>query len=132
MTAATEFIWPIRVYYEDTDASGVAYHANYLKWFERGRTEWLRAKGYSQERLRLELGVAFTVAGLEVRYLKPARLDDELEVVTVIAEQRKASLRFAQSLRRRLSPDAVLATVEVRAGCVDALSFKPVPLPTLD
>jgi len=125
----SEHLWPLRVYYEDTDASGVAYHANYLRWFERARTEWLRAQGYGQEQLRTELGVAFTVAGLEIAYLRPARLDDELEVVTMVAERRRASLRFEQQLRRPGQPGAVLARVSVRVACVDAGRFKPCAMP---
>lgn len=126
----SEHLWPIRVYYEDTDVSGVVYHANYLRWFERARTEWLRAQGYSQERLRLELGVAFTVASLAVDYLRPARLDDELEVRTRVAEHRRASLRFEQQLLRGSGAQAqLLARVSVRVGCVDMQRFKPCALP---
>src|SRR5690349_816525 len=124
-----EFVWPIRVYYEDTDASGVAYHANYLRWFERARTEWLRAGGFNQEQLRQELGIAFTVANIEIAYLRPARLDDELQVITRVSERRRASLRFDQELRR-LGPDGqLLATASVRAGCVDQATFKPRAMP---
>ncbi len=122
----TECCWPIRVYYEDTDASGVAYHANYLRWLERARTEWLRGQGYGQERLRLELGVAFTVSTLEIEYRKPARLDDELEVRTRIAELRRASLIFEQSLSRA---GETLTTARVRIACVDAATFRPKALP---
>lgn len=126
-----EHLWSLRVYYEDTDASGVAYHANYLRWFERARTEWLRAQGYSQERLRTELGIAFTVASLEIAYLKPARLDDELEVVTVIAERKRVSLRFTQILRRLREPALVLAEARVRVASVNEASFKPCAMPEL-
>lgn len=129
MTAEAEFSWPVRVYYEDTDVSGVVYHANYLRWFERARTEWLRARGLGQEALRVEHGIAFTVAGLEIAYLRPARLDDELEVVTVIEQAKRASLVFAQTLR---APDgAPLAQARVRVGCVDAANFRPCALPDI-
>lgn len=124
------FSWPVRVYWEDTDASGVVYHANYLRWFERARTEWLRALGHDQESMRVRLGIAFTVAGLDVRYLKPARLDDALVVHVGIAEARKASLVFEQQLLRA-ECGTRLADARVRVGCVDAASFKPRPLPEI-
>lgn len=122
------FSWPIRVYWEDTDASGVVYHANYLRWFERARTEWLRAKGFDQERLRLEKGVAFTVAGLEIQYRRPARLDDALRVTVVVSEARRASLSFFQTLLPAESMEP-LASATVRVACVDAASFRPRALP---
>lgn len=125
------FRWPVRVYWEDTDASGVVYHANYLRWFERARTEWLRAKGHDQESMRTQLGIAFTVAGLEIRYLRPARLDDALEVEVIVAESRRASLRFQQRLVRAGS-DEVLCDASVRIGCVDASNFRPRAVPPLD
>lgn len=125
----SEHRWRLRVYYEDTDVSGVVYHANYLRWFERARTEWLRAQGYGQEQLRMELGIAFTVAGLEIAYLRPARLDDELEVTTVVAERGRASLGFEQVLRKAGQAETVLARVTVRIACVNAESFRPCGLP---
>ena len=125
------FNWPVRIYYEDTDVSGVVYHANYLRWFERARTEWLRALGIGQEALRLDHGIAFTVAGLEVAYLRPARLDDELEVVTQVAQVRRASLHFGQRLRRPTAPDQILAQATVRVACVDSATFKPRALPDI-
>lgn len=123
------FVWPIRIYYEDTDVSGVVYHANYLRFFERARTEWLRARGCSQERLRHEQQAAFTVSEIEVAFRRPARLDDELDVTVTVSELRRASLRFSQQLRERGRPDHVLATAQVRVACVDAVSFKPRVLP---
>lgn len=126
MTA--EYRFPLRVYYEDTDASGVAYHAGYLRWLERARTEWLRGLGYGQERLRLEEGVAFTVSTVEIEYRKPARLDDDLEVQTRVAELRRASVIFEQVLVR-VADAAVLTTARVRVACVDASTFRPKALP---
>lgn len=125
------FTWPIRIYWEDTDASGVVYHANYLRYFERARSEWLRAIGYDQEAMRVTQGVAFTVANLDIRYLRPARLDDALEATVELSERRRASLTFRQQLRRADTGE-VLAEAHVRAGCVDAASFRPRPLPPLD
>lgn len=123
------FVWPLRIYYEDTDVSGVVYHANYLRFFERARTEWLRALGCSQERLRHDAQAAFTITGLEVAFRQPARLDDELEATVAVIELRRASLRFAQTLRDKARPERVLATALVRVACVDALSFRPRALP---
>ncbi|MBL6750716.1 MAG: tol-pal system-associated acyl-CoA thioesterase [Nevskia sp.] len=127
--SAPDFIWPIRVYYEDTDVSGVVYHAAYLCYLERARTEWLRAQGYSQEQLRTELGVAFTVSELEIRFRKPARLDDALEATVTVSGRGRASLEFEQSLRFAGDPGQVLTTARVRVACVDAHRFKPCALP---
>ncbi|NKF24180.1 tol-pal system-associated acyl-CoA thioesterase [Solimonas marina] len=119
---------PIRVYYEDTDVSGVVYHANYLRYFERARTEWLRGLGLGQERLMAELGVAFTVAGMEIDFRLPARLDDALQVRSEVVQVRRASLVFEQTLVR--PPEtAVLTRARVRVGCVDAKRFRPMALP---
>lgn len=126
------FVWPVRVYWEDTDASGVVYHANYLRWFERARTEWLRALGYSQERLRTELGVAFTIANLEIDYRRPARLDDALVATVVVSERRRASLHFTQQLRRVDAEGEILAEARVRAGCVDVATFRARSVPHID
>ena len=123
------FLWPVRAYYEDTDASGVVYHAVYLKYFERARTEWLRAMGFSQDNMRQRLDVVFTVANLEIDYLRPARLDDELVVTVVVAEVRRASLHFRQTLARKQEPGALLARAKVRVGCVDIATFRPCVLP---
>jgi acyl-CoA thioester hydrolase len=122
------FVLPLRVYYEDTDTSGVVYHANYLRYFERGRTEWLRALGFSQAQLMQQLGVAFTVADLQVEFRAPARLDDALDLHTEVVSTRRASLVFEQRLQRTHSA-ALLTTARVRVGCVDSRSFRPAPLP---
>jgi acyl-CoA thioester hydrolase len=124
-------VHPLRVYWEDTDASGVVYHANYLRWFERARTEWLRALGYSQDRLMTEVGIAFTVASIEILYRRPARLDDQIEVFTSIAELKNVSLIFSQVLRRVEAPDEILAKASVRVACVDAKTFMPRRIPPL-
>ena len=124
------FVWPLRIYYEDTDVSGVVYHANYLRFFERARTEWLRTLGCSQEQLRNEMGVAFTVTSIDIAFRYPARLDDELEATVAITELRRASLRFSQTLRLQAEPGRVLATALVRVACVDMQGFKPKPLPS--
>jgi len=123
---ASEFRWPIRVYYEDTDAGGVVYHTGYIRYFERARTEWLRSLGYSQQRLVQEEGVLFTVVDLAIHYLRPARLDDLLEVVTR-AEVAGASVLFHQAARN--AGGELLAEGQVRVACVDAQTFRPRRLP---
>ncbi len=117
------FDWPVRVYYEDTDAGGVVYHTAYLCYLERARTEWLRSRGYAQARLARELSVLFSVVDLTVRYAKPARLDDALTVRTAVVDWAGASVRFDQSI---LSDGGeVLLEAHVRVACVDSQSFKP-------
>jgi len=123
------FYWPIRVYYEDTDASRVVYHAAYVKYFERARTEWLRALGFSQDALHDELGVVFTVANLELDFLRPARLDDELQVAVSVEQVRRASLTFSQDLYRKGEGGTPLARARVRVGCVDVANFRPCAMP---
>jgi acyl-CoA thioester hydrolase len=123
----SEFRWPVRVYYEDTDAGGVVYHTGYIRYFERARTEWLRSLGYSQARLAEEEGVLFSVVRLDIRYLKPARLDDLVEVVSGVHLAGGASVDFQQ---RVLGSDAAeLARGSVMVACVDTRSFKPRRLP---
>jgi acyl-CoA thioester hydrolase len=121
------FSWPVRVYYEDTDTGGVVYYANYLKFFERARTEWLRSMGVGQQRLRDETGAMFVVLSTDVRYLKPARLDDEVAVSVVVREARSASMSIDQEAWRG---DELLATGNIRIGCVDAGTFRPRRIPT--
>ena len=123
------FAWPIRVYYEDTDLSGVVYHASYLRFLERARTEWLRALGFSQERLKDELGVVFTVAGMEIDFRRPARLDDMLEATVALEGRKRASLNFVQTLRRADDASMVLTQARVRVACVSMATFKPCALP---
>ncbi|MEO6078725.1 MAG: tol-pal system-associated acyl-CoA thioesterase [Steroidobacteraceae bacterium] len=123
----SEFCWPVRVYYEDTDAGGVVYHASYLRYFERGRTEWLRAQGCSQAQLIKEQAVVFTVVSLDIQYHKPARLDELLQVVTQPKVAGGASLEFEQQLQR--DDGHVLARGKALVACVDATSFKPRRLP---
>lgn len=117
----------VRVYYEDTDASGVAYHASYLRWLERGRTEWLRGLGFDQQRLMRDEQAAFTLASLNIRYLRPARLDDELTVITRVARRARASIEFEQEIQS--SEAATLAMAAVRVGCVGMPAFRPRRIP---
>ena len=122
------FVWPVRVYWEDTDAGGVVYHASYLRFLERARTEWLRAQGLDQGRVRDRHGVVFVVRDVSVEFLQPARLDDELDVELVAAARRSASMTFSQRILRRVD-GAVLTTARVRAACVTAADFKPCRIP---
>lgn len=127
MTPTTVYRHRVRVYWEDTDAGGVVFYANYLKFFERARTEWLRSHGVGQQALRDETGVIFIVSDTRVRYLRPARLDDEIEVTVAVQMAGRASLVLAQQALRGEEP---LAEGEIRIGCVDAGTFRPARIPT--
>jgi acyl-CoA thioester hydrolase len=123
----SEFSWRTRVYWEDTDGGGVVYYANYLKFMERARTEWLRSLGRSQAELAGTQGFLFAVVEVKVNYRKPARLDDELIVSCAPVPEGRASIRFKQTVTR--SDAVLLAEGEVRIACVDAQTFRPRPLP---
>jgi acyl-CoA thioester hydrolase len=99
-----DFVWPLRVYWEDTDAGGIVFYANYLKFFERARTEWLRSLGITQERLRQAGQGMFVVSETQLKYLKSARLDDALRIDTVLQHKGRATLTFQQTAVRVLSP----------------------------
>ena len=122
------FSWPARVYWEDTDGGGVVYYANYLKYLERARTEWLRVLGFDQARLASERGLLFAVREVHLDLKRPARLDDHLQVSAAVAERRGASLVFAQAVTRE-GEDAPLCQGRVRVACLDADGFRPRPLP---
>jgi acyl-CoA thioester hydrolase len=127
------FRWAARVYWEDTDGGGVVYYANYLKFLERARTEWLRALGVSQQALAHDEGILFTVASVEIRYRRPAKLDDELIVTCEPHRAGGASMHFAQSIYRRTDRPAaqpdLLACAQVRVACIDAQTLRPQRLP---
>ena len=143
---AAPFCWPIRVYWEDTDAGGVVFYANYLKFFERARTEWLRhlgradpdgrvegedaagaeTEGFSQQALREQTGAIFIVSHTEVRHLAPARLDDALRITVQLTDCGRATMTFAQ---QAWCGPRLLAEGTIRVGCVDASSWKPRRLP---
>jgi acyl-CoA thioester hydrolase len=125
-TLPGRFALPVRVYYEDTDAAGVVYYANYLRYLERGRTEWLRALGFDQTELAAERGIAFAVRGLQIDYLKPARLDDELVVVSHVSSLGRAQLVFEQRVERAAE---ALVTASVRVACIEVARMKAAPLP---
>ena len=116
----------MRVYFQDTDAGGVVYHANYLNFMERARTEWLRTQGYSNAGLMKEFGSVFVVRSLKLDYLKPALLDDLLEVTAQIKDVGRSRIVLAQTVRRG---EEVLTEAEVHLVCVSLESFRPVSVP---
>lgn len=120
------FVWPIRIYYEDTDAGGVVYHANYVKFFERARTEMLRAIGVSQQKLLLQKA-GFIVPQLSIDFRKPARLDDELTVVSKIVQVKRASLVFCQELVNPVGDVLCQAKVKVAYVCSDKIKPQAIP-----
>ncbi len=119
------FVYQVRVYWEDTDAGGVVYYANYLKFMERARTEWLRSLGFEQQVLRETHGVVFVVRRVEIDYLAPARLDDLLVVTTGLLEMTRTCLTVAQEI----AADNRLTRAKVQIVCIDPESFKPVKIP---
>jgi len=129
-SAGTIFQWPLRVYWEDTDAGGIVFYANYLKFFERSRTEWLRSLGIEQQRLRESTGGMFVVTETRLRYLRPARLDDALTVTARLIEKGRASLIIGQSaLLKSERGSLLLCQGTIRIGWVDAASLKPARIP---
>jgi acyl-CoA thioester hydrolase len=128
MTSSNEFIWPVRVYYEDTDSGGVVYYANYLKFMERARTEWLRALGFEQDQLAEQEGIIFAVHRAEIDYLSPARFNDALEVRVGIVECKRASLFFRQEITNRDDGRNICNGI-VKVTCVDTIKFRPCRIP---
>ena len=120
------FYWPVRVYWEDTDAGGIVYYANYLKFMERARTEWLRSFGLDQGRLKAEKGLIFTIVSVDIEYRRPAHLDDELRVSCIAEAQGRASFAFRQEIHRA---DELIANARTRAACLDVATLRPRPLP---
>ena len=120
----------LRVYWEDTDAGGVVFYANYLKFFELARTEWLRSLGHGQEAMRAATGVVFIVTDTTVRYLRPARLDDLIAVTVEVRHAGRAQMTIAQQAwRQSADGEALLAEGTIRIGCVDAGTFRPQRIP---
>ena len=139
-----EFVWPVRVYWEDTDAGGIVFYANYLKFFERARTEWLRHLGIEQQRLRESEGGMFVVTDTQLKYRQPARLDDFLLVTARLTDAGRASLTIAQSAHwqdpaltdspspqrdPRAAGTALLCEGSIRIGWVDAATLRPQRIP---
>jgi acyl-CoA thioester hydrolase len=124
------FVFPIRIYWEDTDAGGIVFYANYLKFFERARTEWLRSLGIQQQSLKEESGGMFVVSETQIKYYSPARLDDLLEVTACTAEAGRASLVLAQQAFLTVNGERkLLAEGTIRIGWVDSQTMKPGRIP---
>jgi len=126
--ASPAFTFPIRIYWEDTDAGGIVYYANYLKFMERARTEWLRHLGVEQEPLRLEHGLIFVVVHADVHFKKPARYGDMLQVGCALKERSRVSMTFEQTVAREETAE-LLVTGAVKIACLDAMKMKPRGLP---
>jgi len=120
------FSWPVRVYYEDTDLGGVVYYANYLKFLERARTEWLRAAGFEQSALSAVHSIVFIVRSIALDYLKPARFDDRLEISVEPGEIGASRIALGQTVRRG---QETLVTARVEIACVNTATFRPVRIP---
>lgn len=127
MSADAAFRWPIRVYYEDTDAAGIVYHANYIKFMERARTEWLRALGFDQSAIAREHGIAFVVRSANVEFLRPARFNDELFATCALLRCGWASVEFRQTVIDQ--HDTLLCTGEIRVGSVNFKRMQPQRMP---
>ena len=123
-----EFKWPVRVYWEDTDAGGVVYHSQYLNFMERARTEWLRSLGFIQTEMRETFGILFVVRHIDMHYHKSAKFDDALIVVTRLIHQGRSFMTFEQSILRG---EETLTSAAVKVVCIDAEKFKPVSIPKL-
>ena len=123
------FTFPVRVYWEDTDAGGVVYYANYLKFLERARSEWLRTLGIDQARLLEDERLQFVVVEANIRYHRPAKFDDELVVSAALESLGGASVTFAQEIRRGTAGGELLVSASVRAACIASDTLKPRPLP---
>ncbi len=122
-----EFKWQVRVYYEDTDAGGVVFYANYLRFMERARTEWLRSVGFEHEQIINEHGLIFAVRNVTIDYKKPSRLDDLLTVTSKLKSNRGASIVFQQSIKNE--KDELLTQAEVKVACLNATTMKASPMP---
>ena len=124
-----EFIWQARVYYEDTDSGGVVYYANYLKFLERARTEWLRSFGIQQDTLVQQDGLIFAVRSVQLEYVKPAKFNDLLDISVAISKAGKASLTFDQTVRRAEGEKQLLCAGKVKIACLTADTLRPQAIP---
>ncbi len=124
---SAEFEWKVRVYYEDTDAAGVVFYANYLRYMERARTEWLRQLGFEHHRLLDEYGVLFAVKKLAIDYIMPARLDELLTIQSHFVNHRGASINFKQQITN--DDETLLSQAEVKVACLNAETLRPAAMP---
>ena len=129
------FLWPIRIYYEDTDAGGVVYHTNYIKFMERARTEWLRNLGFEQDELLVKEGVIFAVRSVQADFYLPAKFNDELTVSSKVIKKGKASITIEQEVIRKNQDenkkDDLLCKGIVKVATLDGINFKPVVMPEI-
>ena len=125
----SQFQWQVRVYYEDTDNGGVVYYANYLRFMERARTEWLRSLGIEQDHLITGDDILFAVRHVNIDYHAPARFNDQLDISVDILKRSRASLTFGQVVTHRGDNDTPLCSAEVKVACLVASTFKACPLP---
>ena len=123
------FQWEVRVYYEDTDSGGVVYYANYLRFMERARTEWMRSLGFEQDRLLAEQGLLFAVRSARVDYLRPARFNERLDVTVDVLRRGRASLTLEQAVLRHGDSSEPLCTGTMKIACLEAATFRPKPIP---
>ena len=123
------FQWQVRVYYEDTDSGGVVYYANYLRFMERARTEWMRALGFEQDRLIREEGILFAVRSANVEFLRPAHFNDLLSISLDVVQRGRASLTFNQLIARCADEQLPLCSGRIKIACLEAVSFRPQPIP---
>jgi acyl-CoA thioester hydrolase len=123
----TEFEWPIRVYYEDTDSGGVVYHSNYLNFMERARTEWIRSLGFEQDELITQHQCLFAVHSMQLNFRKPAKFNDALMVSSSLVKAAGASMEFEQKIYR---DDELLCEAVVKVACLDSDRFRPRPIPS--
>lgn len=128
MGTQNEFSWPARVYYEDTDSGGVVYYANYLRYLERARTEFLRSHGFEQDQLIQQQGIIFAVRSVSIEYLKPAVFNDMLSVSATVSRLARASFTFQQNIMRH-SDNSLISSAVVKVACIDANRFVPTAIP---
>jgi tol-pal system-associated acyl-CoA thioesterase len=136
MLSNQTFSWPVRVYYEDTDAGGVVYHSQYLNFLERARTEWLRQAGFEHNVLREQFKLVFVVHSLQIQFKKSAKLDDLLTISSQISKLGRGSFEFFQKIQlyqtdkaNQQTQEQTLAEAQVKLACVDTLTFKPMAIP---
>lgn len=124
------FLWPVRVYYEDTDAGGVVFYANYLRYLERARTEWLRSHGFEQDELRTDYGIVFAVRAVDIKYLKPARFNEQLTVSVEKIQLKQASMAMQQSVfKLDADKNELIVKATVNVVCLHSEKFSPSPIP---
>lgn len=128
-SSVREFIWQVRVYYEDTDSGGVVYYANYLRFLERARTEWLRSFGIEQDQLAQQDGLIFAVRSVQLEYVKPAKFNDLLDVSVAISKKGNASLTFDQAIRQAGGERRLLCLGKVKVACLTADTLRPQVIP---